>query len=511
MASSNHSEKLSEAALQKLEAIVFDTNSFPSGSLELRTLQEWGRRASLADLEVWVPESVLWELAEHAAASWEEHRVSTNRARKAMQRAGLDVPAQAPYESRESVVDAVESAVRSLMPAVRVLSLDSDVAQEALRDQVLQRPPAKKKHDVKTGAADSAWIRQVLKTAGDDVEKFIIVGADKDVYQAFEAWNLGQPCMVPLRNLQETLFVLETPESSIREAIVAFLQGVVSCPLDGGKNPDGTLFLGDIEDPAKLVMDWRLDQVHDVSIVRLDAFVGMNRLSIDRLTHVVKAQVFFFVEAEYSGWKIDQDGETVAHSSAIPQVMLRDVLNFTLEDGSVRQAQSETGQAQAFAKDDHAFSESWEAFDALVEAMSLVPGLDSSEIQAVGIGEEFSCALGDFTLTLISEHGGGDPDWSASITLSRAGWSESLDVWCEWDGSRVPYEMPDLLPAYVIVADNVHIRAPGEWAAPVWMIDRIWPTPPEETQATDTASLPSARPPLATQTTHTTSEADSQA
>jgi hypothetical protein len=33
-------------------------------------LKEWGEQAAAEEFEVWVPDPVMWELAEHAAAWW---------------------------------------------------------------------------------------------------------------------------------------------------------------------------------------------------------------------------------------------------------------------------------------------------------------------------------------------------------------------------------------------------------------------------------------------------------
>ncbi|WP_331736790.1 hypothetical protein OG426_55380 (plasmid) [Streptomyces canus] len=177
MASAQPQRKLlPQSVREKLKAIVFDTNSFPNGGLRLSILKEWERRAGLANLEIWLPEPVLWELAEHAATAWDEYQAIAKRAGKALSYAGLETPAGSAYGSRDEVFKAVEDGIRSLGPALRVLELDGAVAVEALKDQVLQRRPAKPRDGVKTGASDSAWLRQVLKTAGGDRDTFVIVG-----------------------------------------------------------------------------------------------------------------------------------------------------------------------------------------------------------------------------------------------------------------------------------------------------------------------------------------------
>jgi hypothetical protein len=43
-----------------------------------------------------------------------------------------------------------------------IIPVDGQAAQDALRDQILVRGPATRKGGVKTGAADSAWLRSVL-------------------------------------------------------------------------------------------------------------------------------------------------------------------------------------------------------------------------------------------------------------------------------------------------------------------------------------------------------------
>ncbi|MDQ0904184.1 hypothetical protein QFZ22_000169 [Streptomyces canus] len=470
---------LPQAVREKLRAIVFDTNSFPRGGLRLSTLKEWERRAGLADLEIWLPEPVVWELAEHAASSWDEYQAITKTAGKALSYAGLEVHTSSPHGSRAEVIKAVEEAIRSLGPALRVLELDGDVAIAALKDQILQRKPAKSRDGVKTGASDSAWLRQVLKTAGGDPHTFVIVGGDRDVYKAFEEWNLEKPSMVSLEDLQEALFVLDEPDTSVVEKIATFLRGLVGSPLDGGRTRDGTLTIGEISGPADLVDDWLTDQVHDVSLVHLEAFAGLNQIKIDRLTGVVSAQVFLCPKVEYSSWTLDPDGTARTHSGSVPGVVVRDVLSFTIEDGTVVRAESQSGLAAAFGGQKRGFDESDEAFNELLDALTLVPeiGVDpelSGTITDLEVGGERTISFGDHALTVTSE--GSDEGWATTLTLSNGARSKSLELRCEWDPTKNPHEMPDLFPAWVVFTESeVSYRAPGLWAAPVWVIENLMP------------------------------------
>ena len=78
-------------ALRRVLAIGLDTNAFGSKHLSLERLRDLVRRAKKhGSLEVWIPESVLWEWAEHAAA---EHKTRRRRARATAQSRAHDVAA----------------------------------------------------------------------------------------------------------------------------------------------------------------------------------------------------------------------------------------------------------------------------------------------------------------------------------------------------------------------------------------------------------------------------------
>jgi hypothetical protein len=53
---------------QDVRAVVFDTNVFgKKGSINIDLLERWARLAQEENLQIWLPEPVLWEAAVHAA------------------------------------------------------------------------------------------------------------------------------------------------------------------------------------------------------------------------------------------------------------------------------------------------------------------------------------------------------------------------------------------------------------------------------------------------------------
>lgn len=71
-----------------LRAIVLDTNAMGGGSLNMNTLRELPKiTTKFPNLEIWIPEPVMWEWASHAQQTY-SNAVTTARsaARKLAQR-----------------------------------------------------------------------------------------------------------------------------------------------------------------------------------------------------------------------------------------------------------------------------------------------------------------------------------------------------------------------------------------------------------------------------------------
>lgn len=66
---------------------------------------------------------------------------------------------------------------------------------EGLKDQILQRRPAKVKStpEVKTGGSDAAWLRDVIAKANGAASELLFLGQDADVKHAYERWGYPPP------------------------------------------------------------------------------------------------------------------------------------------------------------------------------------------------------------------------------------------------------------------------------------------------------------------------------
>lgn len=170
---------------EDLAAVCLDANAMSRGLLNLTAIEDLVEviESQELDVPVMIPETVVWEWAEHLAADIADVTTTVHRLQLQASSAGVPllVPDGWPAElATDTVVDAVMRAVSGI-EGVEVLPLRPDsIAVEALRDQVLLRGPARRKKDVKTGAADSAAFRLIDAERFRVGGTFLVVSADQD-------------------------------------------------------------------------------------------------------------------------------------------------------------------------------------------------------------------------------------------------------------------------------------------------------------------------------------------
>jgi hypothetical protein len=163
-----------------------------------------GRLAGLArrakkqgHIEAWVPESVLWEWTEHMHSDLP----STEKALNDLRKTGRTIPALTTPPVSE-IEDDLRKQLAHIGPPLKVLSV-SDVAGQALGDQLLLLGPAKAKPardgSVKTGGADRAHLRAFEVAASGDTATYGVVSSD-----GVRTKELQGPCAakppLPVRN-----------------------------------------------------------------------------------------------------------------------------------------------------------------------------------------------------------------------------------------------------------------------------------------------------------------------
>ncbi|MFI2315196.1 hypothetical protein [Streptomyces sp. CB00072] len=491
------------------------------------------------EIETWVPEPVAWEWAEHLVRDWEFVNSGTRNQRRQLQSAGLEVPAPTGYASRDDVIAAVLANLAAI-PDVRVISLTGRSAVEGLKDQILLRPPAKTKggsgqrppaktkegsdrtKGIKTGASDSAWLRDVLQLA--EPAETLIVTSDKDVTAAFNAWGMPVPHLRALSGLRSTLFDLAVDDGHARSAIIRYL----TARLSTDQQDQDVLDIGRVVGlQAAYSRMWEehgdglaASDISGASVTGLVALAGIGLVRVEAgestdhgkgvrqnepgasRRETADAMVFFLATGEATvviDSAVDDHEVTVA---PINNVLVRANLTFQFVDGVVTSMSADTDSAAMLLEG--AFNESEEAEADFVLALNLVPGItlkegELAERQRFGIP-------GTDNFVVISVGGNHGMDWSAEIDLwlgddeEEGEWVGTISLESEYDsstwygGSRDGFQGPGAYPV-TVAGDGLHERH-GIWALPAWLLERIpWPkfsAPPTATQSTTTGDEPAS-------------------
>lgn len=114
-------------------------------------------------VELWVPQVVVWEWAEHAATTQEGLLAGLRK----LDRLNISEMPAAPAKTLTTpeIAAAIEASLQA-MPNVEVVPVHGESAISALKDQILRTGPGTRKDGVKTGAADSALVRDSIKHIG---------------------------------------------------------------------------------------------------------------------------------------------------------------------------------------------------------------------------------------------------------------------------------------------------------------------------------------------------------
>lgn len=156
-----------------IRAIVLDSNVFGKRAWpNVKAIAQWAEACARHDAELWIPEVVVYELAQHAVEAHAKFRITYEAHRRDVKKWGIEADGPMSPIDTDDIWSAIESAGAVIVP------LRGEDARDALLDQVLLRGAGQRKSHVKTGAADSAWVRSVIAHNDGDAAGLIVVTAD---------------------------------------------------------------------------------------------------------------------------------------------------------------------------------------------------------------------------------------------------------------------------------------------------------------------------------------------
>lgn len=348
-------EPLDAAARARLRAVVFDTNAFGRGIADLGQLRVVADQMAHADIETWVPEPVAWEWAEHLAREVEAFRSAAQAAVKLMKRGGLDPkPVVLSTTGPAETVDTFLAELRCV-PHVTLLPLSGHAAREGLRDQILQTGPGRRKKDIKTGASDSAWLRDVLTAAGGSFADILLLTQDRaDIYATCRALGTAAPMMLTMRDLPQAVLGFVADPGHLEQMIKAYfakLLAELSELSRDGMPAHPELDLGSIDIDTALLdsYHWPHTQIHDVSIRHFSQIVKVYDVSADSVaaksasdtaqrqltSGTAEATVEALVDLDVWTYELDRDGEVQTDAQTLYDVCVIAPLLVQVENGLV--------------------------------------------------------------------------------------------------------------------------------------------------------------------------------
>lgn len=318
----------------KVRAIAIDTNAIGKGTFDIEDLKLLAHKATQHnELELWVAEPVVWEWAEHLRVD----RAKLNEARTKLVAAGIEVASQ-PADI-EDALQFVQSGLQSLGDHVKIIPI-GPVAVEALKDQILVRPPGErfisegrpaksgKGKSVKTGAADSAIYRAYLHQAQENVDTYVLLSGDSDVQKAHDAWEIDSV---------KVFRGIKTLDKDVFRVMPASTERVIKCASYLREHLE-RIDLTSFESLSNLV-DWELDpKTLLFSGFGDKVLVGLSEARWDRKTRYVSAEAW--VLTDVFGPQVTYDSVGEPHIESATQRLYEDTLvrlsvTFVLESGEV--------------------------------------------------------------------------------------------------------------------------------------------------------------------------------
>jgi hypothetical protein len=300
--------------LGQIRAIVFDANVF-GGSVEpnVATIVNWSEACERHEAELWIPEVVAWELAQRVMQECE------HIARQVQAHNGRRRKWGCPEVVAPRLIDDAEVISRLESAGAIIVPLNGEAATSAIRDQVLLRGPGSRKRDVKTGAADSAWVRSVIDHNNGETDGLILVtGDDRAVLATCESLEVSPPKIA--KNLGEIRHLLEEITEASDHQSVSFVSTVTQLFTQPGVSEVELTNLADLSYPHNWwSVDLGLDsddywELQDTS-VQVDTVRVIGSVQYDAWSESLSGSVRIDVEVEEQYARQDRWGDAPEYRS----------------------------------------------------------------------------------------------------------------------------------------------------------------------------------------------------
>lgn len=160
---------------ERAKAAVLDASFLDRGRLNIGGIKRLAAGLAARSAELWIPEVVLLEFAVHA---WEDVKLQLQMHRR-LRQAGLAEDRPLTDLGSSQIADRLLK-ICTEIPNVILIGLNGESAAAGLRDQILGTGPGSVTAGVRTGAADSAWVRGVLDRANHDLRSVVFLSRNGD-------------------------------------------------------------------------------------------------------------------------------------------------------------------------------------------------------------------------------------------------------------------------------------------------------------------------------------------
>ena len=452
-----------------IRAVVIDANIFGKGLPNLVLLGSLALRLANKGITALVPEPVAWEWAEHLAVEVENYRITAQSVRKSLAQAGIDQGQfSLPYFDKEATVGAFLDALEDLESVV-VLPLSGPSARAALRDQILQSGAGNRKSGVKTGASDSAWLRDALTQVAGNPESLIIITKNrKDVLAHCKALGIMSPRMYgSTGELPNSIFKFVTAPEDITALVARHILGRLPLSYvddDHGEVPQERIELGTLSPSPDEFGDRERVHVSDIELRRITHFVAITDVNIEiggdeDIFRTASATAWFLADVNAAVYSLDRDGQVVMDSWQFDQSPVVAPLLIELERDEIVSV-TRADEARVYLDDQtDSVVEGNEGLEEFQRAFEMIRGIEFPEdwLERADLGISANVSGRPVHLSFSGDRWG---EWAMGVTISG---SNRADVTCVYDHTRSGYldgdeAHPFSLYALYSVVDGVQLR-----------------------------------------------------